>query len=526
MRQRQQPYQGWDITDNPTQFWFPVEEPPQPKRRWGLFLTVFLVLFLVGALAATGIAVFLYSASDLIVPGVQVAGVELGGRTKAEAVAALDNQWRQQDIVLQAGDQTWEAAAVELGISLNSEATVQQAYLQGRSIGGIESLLKSGGRLEIRPVWEFNPATAEAYLQWLAPAVSQEAVDAGVQIVNGRAEVVPPINGSELDVTATMDTLRTGPVGVLANGRLDLVTRPVAPAITDTSAVAEAANQLLATSITIHAFDPITGETTEGVVTPDMWSSWLSLDILDAANGQFDWVVDELALQDFLAAQAQSFGPERYLDLAQASEAVAQVINNQQTDVYVRVFHHERQHVVQSGETLASIGRTYGIPYPWLQEANPELAGGLFAGQTVRIPSPDALLPLPVVQNKRIIVSITQQRVWVYENGNLKWEWAASTGIDDSPTAPGVFQIQSHVENAYANNWDLWMPDFLGVYRPVPTSDFMNGFHGFPTRSGSQLLWTNSLGHKVTYGCILLSSDNAATLYDWAEEGVVVEIRP
>ncbi len=206
---------------------------------------------------------------------------------------------------------------------------------------------------------------------------------------------------------------------------------------------------------------------------------------------------------------------------------MAAAINTQQTDVYVRVFYHDRQHVVQSGETLSSIGRDYGIPYPWLEQANPDAANGLFVGQTVTIPSPDALLPLPIVQNKRIIVSITQQRVWVYENGNLlKWEWAASTGIDESPTSPGIFQIQSHELKAYAGNWDLWMPNFMGIYRPVPTSDFMNGFHGFPTRNGSQLLWTSSLGRKVTYGCILLSSDNAATLYDWAEEGVVVEIRP
>ena len=526
MRQRQQPYQGWDITDNPTQLWYPVQEPPQPKRRWGLFFTVFLILFLVGAIASAGLFVFLYARSDRIIPGVQVAGVELGGRTTAEAIATLENQWRQQSIVLQAGEQTWQASAVELGISLNAEATAQQAYLQGRSVNGIESILTSGGRFEVRPVWEFNPAAAEAYFQWLAPAVDQGAVDAGVRIVNGRAEVVPPVSGQELDIAATMNNLRPGPIAVLANGRLDLVTRPVAPAITDTSAVAAAANELLATNITIHAFDPITGENTDGVVTPEMWSSWLSLEVLDATNGQFDWAVDELALQDFLAVQAQSFGAERYLDLSQASAAVAQAINNQQTDVYVRVFHHERQHIVQSGETLSSIGLDYGIPYPWLQEANPELVDGLFVGQTVIIPSPDALLPLPVVQNKRIIVSITQQRVWVYENGSLKWEWAASTGIDDSPTAPGVFQIQSHVDNAYAGNWDLWMPNFMGVYRPVPTSDFMNGFHGFPTRGGSQLLWTNSLGHQVTYGCILLSSENAATLYDWAEEGIVVEIRP
>ena len=65
----------------------------------------------------------------------------------------------------------------------------------------------------------------------------------------------------------------------------------------------------------------------------------------------------------------------------------------------------------------------------------------------------------------------------------------------------------------------------MGVYRPIPGAAFTNGFHGFPTRGGSQLLWTSSLGTRVTYGCILVSSDNAKLLYDWAQEGVVVEIQ-
>jgi hypothetical protein len=65
-------------------------------------------------------------------------------------------------------------------------------------------------------------------------------------------------------------------------------------------------------------------------------------------------------LQTFLSEQAAAFGSERYLDLTQASQAVTGAINNKQTDAYVRVFHHDRQHVVQSGETLSSIGRDYG----------------------------------------------------------------------------------------------------------------------------------------------------------------------
>ena len=79
--------------------------------------------------------------------------------------------------------------------------------------------------------------------------------------------------------------------------------------------------------------------------------------------------------------------------------------------------------------------------------------------------------------------------------------------------------MQSHEEEAYAADWGLSMPYFMGIYRPVPTSDFMNGFHGFPTRDGASLLWTGSLGYPVTYGCILLDTQNAALLYEWAEPG-------
>jgi len=148
----------------------------------------------------------------------------------------------------------------------------------------------------------------------------------------------------------------------------------------------------------------------------------------------------------------------------------------------------------------------------------------LMAGARIKIPSPDVLTPLPVVENKRIVVSISDQTMQAFEDGELKWDWKTSTGMDSSPTSPGIYQIQTHEEMAYAANWDLYMPWFMGIYRPVPGQEFMNGFHGFPSRDRRQLLWTKDLGRRVTYGCILLSSDNAKTLYDWAEEGVIVEI--
>lgn len=516
------------VSESPTELWYPVPERPGRSglSRFWLFFFVASILLLMALMALAGFGLAWWVQSDRLLPGLQLAGLDVGGQTTSEALGVLDSYWQGQSISLEVEGEAWVASPASLGMQLDSAATVERAYQQGRSLETLEKFIREGGHLNLLPVWTFEPATAEAYLQTLAAEVGRPASDAGVRIVDGRAEVVPPQTGRELDVAATMSQLTDNPALVLTEGRLPLVVVLLEPQVVDTSAVAEAANRLLATPLTLRLFDPISNELAERLVSPEVWSGWLSLEIGDASTGQFNWRVEQGRAQPFIDELANTLGSGRTLNEGEVTAALNGAIGDGTGSALVRIYHDERSHVVQPGETLSSIGRDYGIPYPWIQQANPESAGGLYPGQALAIPSPDALLPLPVVPGKRIVVSIAQQRVLVYENGALKWDWPASTGIDRSPTAPGVFQIQSHEPNAYATIWDLWMPSFMGVYRPVPTSDFMNGFHGFPTRSGSNLLWTGDLGHKVTYGCILLSSDNAAALYDWAEEGVIVEIRP
>jgi hypothetical protein len=85
-----------------------------------------------------------------------------------------------------------------------------------------------------------------------------------------------------------------------------------------------------------------------------------------------------------------------------------------------------------------------------------------------------------------------------------------------------VFQVQTHERSAYASIWDLTMPYFLGIYEAWP--GFQNGIHGLPTLSNGQILWENILGRPASYGCIILDLDTAEHLYNWAEDGTVVEI--
>ncbi|MBK8985111.1 MAG: L,D-transpeptidase family protein [Chloroflexi bacterium] len=521
--QRERPF-----SEQPTQAWQTAPPSLAPRRtHWlvHLLMALSVMLLLLFGLMIVAAAVWFVQVSDWIVPGVVVAEVNLGGQSRDTAVANLQSAWDAQPITLAAGEETRLLSPSSLGFSLDAAATAAAAHAQSRTLASWQDFWQNDGRFSVAPIWRFDHAAAEAGLNGLAAELARPPQDARLEFSNGRFVALPGQPGRQLDAAATLALLEQQAGDVLANGRLDLALTAVPPAIVDLNSVAAQANTLLAAPITLHAYDPIAHQAVEWLLPPETWGGWLVVDTAAVAAGQFNWSLDQAQVDVYVQAQAAGLGEGRYMDVRQAGTAVTQAITTHASYVPLRIYHRPRQHVVQSGETLSSIGRAYGIPYPWIQQANPNL-GGLSIGQTITVPSPDDLLPLPPVEGKRIIVSIAQQRAWVYENGALKWEWPVSTGIADSPTAPGIFQIQSHEANAYAGNWDLWMPQFLGIYRPVPTSEFMNGFHGFPTRGGSQLLWTGDLGRPVTYGCILLSSQNAELLYNWAETGVVVEIQP
>lgn len=457
-----------------------------------------------------------------VLPGVSAAGVAVGGLSRAEAAQTISAHW--QAITLRDEDRTWQVAPARLGLTIDANATARAAFDQGRGDGSIIDAII--GEVDVAPVLELDITTAAAALVDLAPQFNIPAQNAGVRLVNGVVEATPPSEGRELDAAALVTRLDNDVQAELADGVIDLPMRRVPPTLTDSSQMVALARDLLANPLLIEAYDPIRDESLRWSVPPEAWSNWLTAEPDPASSIGLALTVQDAAVRDFLNSQSAALGADRYIELDAAVQAVQDHVRQRQTDPFLRIYHQDRQHVVQPGESIIAIGWDYGVPYPWIQAANPGVGDNLSIGQTITIPSADNFLEFPVVRGKRIVVSMAEQRVRVYENGALKWDWAASTGITDSPTWPGIYQIISHVPNAYAARWNLYMPNFMGVYRPIPGQDFTNGFHGFPTRGGSQIIWTNSLGTRVTYGCILVSDTNSRLLYDWAEDGVVVEIQP
>jgi lipoprotein-anchoring transpeptidase ErfK/SrfK len=501
------------------------------RTPWFVFagaLALLLLLIGVGGLALVSRA---YSQSyvDRVYPGVNVYGVDLGGMTVDEATAALQSAFPDpatQPLMLRDGERTWGCTWADLGIKLDPAATAHMAYQAGRQ-GTLEEqraaqLKAFFGGWPLAPVIILpNSTQATAALEALAPAIAVPPVDASLIIKPEGVVPVPAQAGRELDVEATVaafpHALSVGPDGLVLN----LLTRQVKPAIGNPGQVQVQAETLLARPFILTAYDFLTGFSATWSAEPATVAGWLiARPVEDEKGARLVLETQEDAIRAYLDA----LNSQLTTDKGTVPEIQAAIAATQ-SQAAVEMAHPPRTYVVQPGDTLMSVARAHGFPAWRLTEANPDIdINALRPGQEITIPSIDLLFPLPLITEQRIVIDISDLRLYAYEGETLVYDFPCSTGIDSSPTLPGTFQILSKEEEAYASSWDLWMPHFMGVYHSGP--DFTNGIHGLPTRSGNIVVWESSLGvERVSFGCIVIGLEEAAKLYEWAPLGTLVIIQ-
>jgi LysM repeat protein len=178
-------------------------------------------------------------------------------------------------------------------------------------------------------------------------------------------------------------------------------------------------------------------------------------------------------------------------------------------------------YVVAPGDTLGKIAQRFRTTAPALARlngiANPS---SIYVGQVLRLAS-----TAPVVAPggaKRIVINLSEQHLYAYRGEQLVYSFVASSGAAPSYTRAGEFRVQSKVLNAYGSTWNIWMPFWLGIYWAGSTE---NGIHALPILSNGQTLWAGYLGRPVSYGCIVLGTEEARLLYNWADIGTPVSIR-
>jgi lipoprotein-anchoring transpeptidase ErfK/SrfK len=434
-------------------------------------------------------------------------------------------------LTLSEGNRTWTRTWADLGIKLEPAATAQLAYRVGREGTPTEQRRAQMGALlnghPLPPIIVLpDPAQATAALEMLAPEVDIPPVNASLAISAEGITPVPAQAGLALDIVATVAALPHA-VSISPEGlTMVLLTRQVEPAIGDPGPAKAQVEALLAHPFTLSGEDPITGFGTTWTIEPGIIVNWLSTDVIEGeTDAQIVVSVDEVPIHSHLESlNEQLDGGVVAIDVDRTAPTIRAALKAGEHQATATLLHPPRVYAVQPGDTLMSIGRAHGFPAWRLVESNPTIdTDDLYPGQEIVIPSIDILYEYPLIMEQRIVVDISDQHLYAYENGALAYDYVCSTGIDTSPTLPGTFQILSKEEEAYASSWDLWMPHFMGVYRTAP--DFTNGIHGLPTLSSGVTLWAGYLGRPVSYGCIVLGLYEAETLFQWADLGTLVIIQ-
>jgi lipoprotein-anchoring transpeptidase ErfK/SrfK len=123
--------------------------------------------------------------------------------------------------------------------------------------------------------------------------------------------------------------------------------------------------------------------------------------------------------------------------------------------------------------------------------------------------------------NKYILIDISEQHMYVYEGDMLVYSFVSSTGMHNA-TRTGSFSVLDKIPSAYGATWNIWMPNWLGIYW---AGSMENGIHALPILPNGATLWAGYLGVPISYGCVVLGTYEAQLLYDWADIGTPVEIR-
>jgi lipoprotein-anchoring transpeptidase ErfK/SrfK len=200
-------------------------------------------------------------------------------------------------------------------------------------------------------------------------------------------------------------------------------------------------------------------------------------------------------------------------------------------------------HTVQRGETLFRISVRYNVAMNDIVIAN-NLANpnNIYAGQLLVIPAPGSEpqygvapggassagavaagapapalpaeeLPVPTVwDGRQIIIDLSQQRLYAFENGEAVRQFAVSTGLPATPTVTGDFAIYRRYESQRMRGPDYDLPGVPWV------------MYFYQSYSIHGTYWHNNFGQPMSHGCVNMRTPEAEWLYNWAADGTPVRV--
>lgn len=216
-----------------------VPAPPTARRRGWVWaaMGVGLAGVVVGSVVGYGTATHAEHFDGRILPSAVVAGVEVGGLTGEQALAAVEEAIAPQlerPVTVTWQDRSWSTSPAALGSTSDAEQAVAAAVDASANPSVLEHARMRwlGEQLEFTAdvTVTHSPQGARAYVDAIAEEVNLSPVDAALDYSSGWVEVSQGRDGRVLDTATGGDALSEALV--TGQDAVELVAHPVAPSVT------------------------------------------------------------------------------------------------------------------------------------------------------------------------------------------------------------------------------------------------------------------------------------------------------
>ena len=310
----------------------------RPRCRWcSALFTLALLLWLLALALVVAVAAYQFHYAERIYPGVWVSYVNLGGLTWAEAEAAVkaaEIPLPTAPVVVRYGDKVWSVRPDELGVTLDVEATVAQAYQVGRGGSLSEDLREQVlafryGRF-LEPVFTFHDEGLLAYaVARMAQEVNRPPREATLQVQGLQVLATPGEDGLEVDQAATRAALEER-IRAGGGGEVPLVVRVTHPALADVSEAEALVKRIISNPLTLEYQDEKEGRLSFTIDQATL-AGWVKLRMETGDDGRprLTAALDETAVRAWveeLAAQLARPARDARFDFDPASGTLTPIL--------------------------------------------------------------------------------------------------------------------------------------------------------------------------------------------------------
>lgn len=428
---------------------------------------------------------------------IEVAGIDLSGKTKSEAKNLLTEKYAQilnTEFSIKSGDKEVKAKLSDTGLTINIDQTIDEAYNTGRGNKFFRQLVSSARTLFGKQALGVAPIIdQEKYNDFIKIAVLQfntEPQNASLAVEQGQINEVAEKSGTVVNIT-NLDQQILGLINENSAKEVTLNSETVTPAvkIADFTEAKNYANGILGKTFTFTYEDKSYSPTKVEI------GNWIKF---TTAEGKTTGSVSRDAVSAYINKVAKNF------EVIKKDKKINATDNS----------------VIEEGQEgkLVDKNAALALVFSQVNSSNSilvPLATYAVAINEVRVMPSEGFVP-GRFPGRYIDVDLATQRLCQIEGNAIVACYTISSGKASMPTPTGTFSITSKSPRAFSSKYGLYMPwwqQFNGPY----------GIHELPeTNTWKEV--PDHLGTPVSHGCVRLGVGPAASVYDWTSIGTPVYI--